>query len=171
MTTKNNSLYAQLSSAVRLLAPNPFLAMTVLMLIGVELVLVAFNQENIYQSPRTTTVGVALVVWFWVTFGWSLFLVGRLCRALTREQSRATTVLIWSTLTLAIVSLIFCYGVSWFLFFHSGRFANLETWRFVAFNFDHLWSYVVAAEPVHLLTASLLISLAFAFVPLTLHFM
>jgi len=170
MTTKNNSLYAQLSSAVRLLAPNPFLAMTVLMLIGVELVLVAFNQENIYQSPRTTTVGVALVVWFWVTFGWSLFLVGRLCRALTREQSRATTVLIWSTLTLAIVSLIFCYGVSWFLFFHSGRFANLETWRFVAFNFDHLWSYVVAAEPVHLLTASLLISLAFAFVPLTLHF-
>ena len=170
MTTKKNFANARLTSAVRLLAPNPFLAMIVIVLMGVELVLVSFNQENIYQSSRTAIVGVALVAWFWVTLGWSLFLAGRVCRALTRERSRTTTFLIWSAVTLAIVSLIFCYGVSWFLFFHSGRFANLETWRFVAFNFDHLWSYVVAAEPVHLLTASLLIFLSFAFVPITLYF-
>lgn len=153
----------------QLVAPNSLLATVVLVAIALELFLVAFSQENIYGSFRTAVVGIAFVAWFWVTLGWSLYFLGCICRRTTREQSRFVTLLVWSLVTILSVGLILLYAISWFLFFHSGRFANYETWRFVAFNFDHLWTYVVEAEPIHLLTAGLLLAVALAAVPAALY--
>lgn len=167
---KNPAFQAKstIQRTARLIAPNSFLAITIITAIFAELVFVGFCDENIYTSPRTTLLGISFVTFFWVTVGWSLYFLGCFYKRITEGVSRFHRLTFCLVVTTLLCFAVLLYSLSWFLFFQSGRFANFETWRFITFNFHHLWTYVVAAEPIHLFTASILLLLAFTAIPFVL---
>ncbi len=131
-----------------------------------EAFLISVKRPNIYTTDRYTLIfGLVFLAWFWLTVAWVLDRVGRVWRRQFERADRSGRLLLTIALALGLATAFLAYATSWGLFFRSGRFANLETGRFVLFNVKHLWSYLVAAEPSQLMLGGLVLSAAFAGLP------
>ena len=142
-------------SVPRLLAPNPVVCGFAVVGFATEAWLLARTPAGIYHVDRPATLfGLVFLAWFWVTLGWAIHWMGRASCRVTAGRSRLAAGSVWLCVTFAAVLAALLYAASWGLFLRSGRFANLETSRFLLFNLSGLWDYVVAAEPGHLLWAA-----------------
>lgn len=123
--------------------------MAIVAAFATEAFLIASGRPNLYRTDGPTIAfGLTFVLWFWITIGWCMDRLGRSWKTMLDRSSRATTrVLLWGAMGLAASTLAVLYGVSWVLFLETGRFANLETGRFLVFNFDQLIPYLTQAEP------------------------
>ena len=146
-------------SLPRLLTPNPATLAFVATGFSAEILLLSRTPSGIYDIDRPATLfGFLFLAWFWLTLGWLVCGIGRICCRLSDGKTRTITLLIWSVAAWVLALAALLYAASWSLFLCSGRFANLETGRFLLFNFRDLWTYVVEAEPVNLVWAGVVLS-------------
>jgi arylsulfatase A-like enzyme len=131
-----------------------------------EALLIAWGRPNLYATDAPSIrFGLLFLGWFWLSTGWVLELAGRRWQRWLQQSGGAVRALLWLGLGLVAAVLTCGYAISWGLFFRSGRFANLETGRFLLFNFRHLCAYLLAAEPFHLLLAGLVTAAALLGLP------
>lgn len=139
------------------ISPNRPLALAALLGFTVEAVLLGTGEPDLYQMrPATMLFGLAFLGWFWASLTWVLEGAGRFWRHLDgRRPVSIRTRLASASLSMLLATFALLYAISWVLFVRSGRFANLETLRFVYANADHLWDYVVAAEPQQVIVGAI----------------
>ncbi len=153
------------------LPPSRPIATAVCAAFATEAFLIALGRPNLYRTDRSTIFfGLAFVFWFWTTVGWSMDRVGRRWRKqLSRPVRSLARCGLWAAMGLTGSTLALLYGVSWVLFLQTGRFANLETGRFLLFNFDQLIPYLTQAEPGQLALGLLVWAAAFVAWPCWLY--
>lgn len=146
------------------------ISVAVLVACGLEASLIAFGKPSLYATDAATIgFGFVFLVWFWISVGWMLDLWGRIGHQFPASRSsRAARVTFWGLTGLLGGSLTLAYSISWVLFFETGRFANLETGRFVLFNFQQLWPYLTQAEPSQLFAAVIVAMSGMVLLPLAL---
>ncbi len=134
------------------LPPSPILAALSLCGFATEAILISCGQPSLYATDGVTIAfGLLYLGWFWLTVGWGLEMIGRGWTHWFHRVGWFGKLAAWSTLGVSAAVLVCGYAISWGLFFRAGRFANLETGRFLLFNFRQLWPYFREAEPVQLL--------------------
>jgi arylsulfatase A-like enzyme len=98
----------------------------------------------------TKLFAVTYIAWFWITIGWVICLTGRYWRWIAEKESRVNRFALRASVLVSSLLLIQLYAISWGLLVRTGSIANLESIRFLLFNYSHLWNYLIANEPIHL---------------------
>ncbi len=156
-------------SLLKALVPNRIVA--ILMAVGalVELVVVFTVSPSIPNTDiQTKLFAITYIGWFWITTGWVLCLTGRCWKRIAEKPSILTRFSLRIGVLLTFLLSIQLYAISWGLLFRTGRMANVESIRFLMFNFSHLWDYFVGAEPIHLMIVFGLIATSILLFPLLL---
>jgi arylsulfatase A-like enzyme len=152
-----SKLFPIIRAARQALPPSPALATLALTGPLTEGLLISRSRPSLYAADGMTIgFGLLYLAWFWLTLAWMLELAGQCWRRKIDQSGLGGRCLGWLGLGLVATLAASYYTVSWGLFLRTGRFANLETGRFILFNFRHLWTYLAEAEPLQLvLTATL----------------
>jgi arylsulfatase A-like enzyme len=131
-----------------------------------EALLVARGKPSLYEADWSTIrFGLLFLTWFWVTVGWLLQGTALTWRRSMDQSTGLRRCLLWLALAVPSAMALIAYIVSWGLFIRSGRLANLETGRLLLFNARQLGDYLVAAEPVQLMTGAAIVLLSLVVVP------
>ncbi len=114
----------------------------------VESVLLLRVPHPIYAAggplPWLTLLGIA---WFWLTAGWVLWSLARGCERVRTQFGRVPGGLAYCTVAMVIMGATLLHISSWGLYLKTGRFANIESYLFLAMNPPHsIWLDLTPSE-------------------------